>query len=263
MNQIHFLDEILGSVRSDLNIRKKQKPLDTLMVPPEGEFAYLDFTSPFRESDFVLIAEIKRASPSKGWLNKEMDFVGMAQRYVAGGAGVISVLTEPEFFHGSLDDLAAVKQNISLPVLRKDFIIDPYQVYESRFFGADALLLIASILGENELKELIELTHALGMSALVETHNEKELGKALNAGALVVGINNRNLADFTVDLKTTLELSRYVPAGVIVISESGISSREQSASLYACGVKGILVGEALVTSEKPEEIIRCLLDLAS
>ena len=254
-----LLGPILTAARRDLEERKRERPLKELENGLKGLPATLNFAAALRKNKFGVIAEIKTASPSKGWLRQDLDIAELARSYVRGGACAISVLTESRYFKGSLENLTTVRDTVSLPVLRKDFILEPYQVYESRRYGADSLLLIAGILAPELLRDLLELTQQLGMTALVEVHNEGDLKRALETGARVIGINNRNLADFSVDLGTTLRLLPLVPPGVLVISESGVSTKKQAGRLRAAGVNGILVGEALVTSSNPEEKIRELL----
>jgi indole-3-glycerol phosphate synthase len=176
-----------------------------------------------------------------------------------GGAAAISVLTEPEFFRGSLEDLRAARQATDLPLLCKDFILDPFQIYQARAYGADAVLLIAAILSLPELSLLIQVAHSLGMAALVEVHNEEEARKALAAEAALIGINNRDLRDFSVTLETTLRIRPLIPSAVPVVSESGIRSREDVLALQEVGVNAILVGESLVTAPDPVAKIKELL----
>ncbi|MDO8635283.1 MAG: indole-3-glycerol phosphate synthase TrpC, partial [Dehalococcoidia bacterium] len=214
-----------------------------------------------------IIAEIKRASPSKGPLNPNLDVAQLAKAYKRGGAVAISVLTEPTFFKGSFADLETARKASGLPVLRKDFILEPVQVYEARSHGADAVLLIVAItsvgasrqVGTVPLRGLRELAASLGMAALVEVHNELEMQQALESGATLIGINNRNLVDFTVDINTTFKLRTLIPQGVTVVSESGISTPAHIARLRDAGVNAVLIGEALVTSKDPEQRLRGLL----
>ena len=252
-----ILDKIVASTREALAERKRPlAELDEMMArqsPPR------DFAAALSGKGIRLIAEVKRASPSKGDLSPDLDASSLARTYRAAGAAAISVLTEAEHFKGSLDDLAAVRQAVDLPLLRKDFILDPYQVYEARARGADAVLLIAAILSDADMLSLLEETRFMGMEALVEVHSQKELRRALAVGPRVVGINNRNLADFSVDLETTLKLRPLIPGGVMVVSESGIHSREDVLRLEQAGVHAILVGEALVTSPDPAAKIAQLL----
>ena len=251
-----IIDQIVASVRQELAERKQQKPLRELECLVDKYGTPRDFPGALRGEGVKLIAEIKRASPSKGWLRPDLDVAMLARSYARGGAAAISVLTEPGWFKGSLADLAAVRQVTHLPLLCKDFILDPYQVYEARAHGADAVLLIMAILSLAELSALIKIAHGLGMAALVEVHSEPEVKMALSARASPIGINNRNLADFSVDLGTTLKLRPLIPPDVIVVSESGIKSYADIATLQAAGVNAVLVGETLVTSPDPESKLR-------
>ncbi|MEI6126964.1 MAG: indole-3-glycerol phosphate synthase TrpC [Pseudomonadota bacterium] len=198
-----------------------------------------------------IIAEVKKASPSKGIIRERFIPVEIARDYEAHGAVAVSVLTEKKFFLGNLDYIPAIKKNISLPVLRKDFIVDPYQIYEARAFEADALLLIAGVLTGDQLKEFLQLVKILFLSALVEIHTRDELATALDAGASIIGINNRNLSTFTTNIKTTLELIADIPDDVIVVSESGINSADDILILKKAGVDAFLIGEALMRDESP------------
>jgi len=254
-----ILDDIVDSVRQKLVEKKRQVPLAELEHSSDSHDAPRDFHGELQGEGIKLIAEIKRASPSRGRLRPELDVAVLAHSYAQGGAAAISVLTEPTFFEGSLADLATARQAIDLPLLRKDFVLDPYQVYEARAHGADAVLLIASILAHSQLAELIEVAQRLGMSALVEVHTETEVGKALAARARLISINNRNLADFSVDLNTTFKLLSLLPPQVVVVSESGIKSPADVLALQKAGVGAILVGETLVTSTDPESKIRELM----
>ncbi|MCL0089810.1 indole-3-glycerol phosphate synthase TrpC [Dehalococcoidia bacterium] len=219
--------------------------------PGEDAFSLL------RASFLKLIAEVKRASPSKGLLAPNIDAATFARTYEEAGAAAVSVLTESEYFRGSLTDLESVRAAVGLPILRKDFILDPYQVYEARAHGADAVLLIVGILSPVELRSLLETTHSLGMTALVEIHDREELEQVLAIDPEIIGINNRNLADFGVSLETTVQLRLLVPG--LVVSESGIHTRDDVVKLEDAGVDAILVGEALVSSPDPARKIRELL----
>ncbi|HJX70116.1 MAG TPA: indole-3-glycerol phosphate synthase TrpC [Dehalococcoidia bacterium] len=236
--------------------RKQKTPLIKLKRSVDKCGAPRDFEGALRGEGVKLIAEIKRASPSKGLLCPNLDVATLARSYARGGASAISVLTESAFFKGSLADLATAHQVTHLPLLCKDFILDPYQVYEARACGADAILLITAILSLSELSALIEVTHGLGMVALVEVHNEPEVKKALDAKANLIGINNRNLADFSVDLTTTLKLRPLIPPHITVVSESGIKSKADISILQAVGINAVLVGEVLVSSPDPEAKLR-------
>ena len=198
-----------------------------------------------------IIAEVKRASPVKGLLCSDFDPVRLARAYQRGGAGAISVITENKYFKGDPTYISQVKKYTELPILRKDFILNEYQVFESRVLNADAVLLIVSILDQYMLRRLVNLAADLGMAALVEVHNKEELKQAIDAGAEVVGINNRNLKTFSVTLSTTIELAGDIPKDTLVVSESGITSREDILLLEQAGVDAALVGENLVRSKDP------------
>jgi indole-3-glycerol phosphate synthase len=211
----------------------------------------LDFAVALRGDRVRLIAEVKKASPSKGIICPDFNPVNIAKTYAANGAAAISVLTEPKYFQGSLDYLRDIKKALAakpLPLLRKDFIFDPYQIYEARAYGADCLLLIVAMLSPVQLAELMQLSRQLGMMNLVEVHNTSELEIALHSGATVIGINNRDLNSFKVDLKTTSKLRPLIPADRLVVSESGIKTRKDMRQLQEWGVNAALIGEALMTS---------------
>jgi indole-3-glycerol phosphate synthase len=247
-----ILDDILHYKRTEELPRRKRKQAEamlraqaTLASPP------LDFAAALARPGVSLIAEIKRASPSRGLLRPRFDVAELAQTYVGNGAAAISVLTDARFFQGRPDYLVTARAAMqglgqNVPILRKDFIIDPYQVYEARALGADALLLIVAVLSDRQLRDLLSLTHRLGMQALVEVHNEAELERALVVEPRIIGINNRELATFRVDLETTFRLRPHVPADVVVVSESGIHTRADVQRLADAGVDAILVGTALV-----------------
>jgi indole-3-glycerol phosphate synthase len=193
-----------------------------------------------------VIAEVKKASPSAGLLAADFDPPSLAKAYEEGGAAALSVVTDEQFFQGNIAWLAALRPLVGLPLLRKDFIIDPLQVLESRAAGADAILLIAAVLDRDELLELLETAAGQGLECLVEVHNEEELEKVLSTPAAIIGINNRNLKDFTVSLETTLRLRKLIPEDRLIVSESGIDRHEQLVRLGAAGVHGVLVGTSLV-----------------
>lgn len=255
-----YLDKILESTGYRVAESMAKMPLGkleslVLTLPP-----CRGFMQSIKGSSFGLIAEIKRASPSRGSLAPGLDTRQQALLYQKGGAAALSVLTEPSFFKGSLEDLNIAHEASTLPLLRKDFILEPYQLYEARAGHADAILLIASLLVQEELEILLEECKHLGMDALVEVHTREEVDTALGAGSKLIGINNRNLKDFSVDVDTTYKLLPHIPSDIIVVSESGIKGKEDARRLKEAGVKAILVGEALVLSPHPEEKIRELLD---
>ena len=258
-----FLDRLVASTLEYLPQRKALRPLEEMKRLADGQRPARDFVGALRgegRARIRLIAEVKRASPSKGMLCPSLDAPALARQYERAGAAAVSVLTEPRYFLGSLDDLTEVRAAVDVPLLRKDFTLDPYQVYEARACGADAILLIAAMLSQDQLAHLLDVTHGLGMAALVEIHDEEELERAAAAGPGVIGINNRNLVNFTVDLETTLRLRRLVPGGTALVSESGIHTRTDVQRLARAGVDAILVGEALVTSADPAASVRELLE---
>jgi indole-3-glycerol phosphate synthase len=206
-----------------------------------------------------IIAEVKRASPSKGLIRPDFDPVALAREYEDNGAGAISVLTEERFFQGSLSHLEQIRSAVSVPVLRKDFMLDPYQLVEAKSFGADAVLFIAALLGGTLLRDLREQASELSLDALVEVHTEEELEAALAAGAQVVGINNRDLKTFEVSLSTTERLAPLVPAGTLAVCESGIDSLEQIRRVEELGIHVFLIGESLMRAAKPGKKLRELL----
>lgn len=246
-----ILDEIVESTKKSLMERKARTPQAVLEAAMAGREPPRDFAKALAREPINLIAEVKRASPSKGVLRPDLDACSLARIYRESGAAAISVLSEPGHFLGSLADLQAVHNEVGLPVLCKDFIVDRYQIYEARGHGADAVLLIAAILSQHELQSLLDSARSLSISALVEVHDSDDLMRALSLSPRIIGINNRNLADFSVDLETTLSLRPLIPSGVLVVSESGISTRQDVLVLQEAGVHAILVGEALVTSPDP------------
>ncbi len=249
-----LLESIVAHKREELAGWKAAMPQARLEKMAIQQTPPLDFAAALQRPGVSLIAEVKRASPSRGLLRPELDPGQLAVTYVEGGAAAISVLTDERFFQGSLSDLVAVKAALrqvgrEAPVLRKDFILDVYHVYQARACGADAVLLIAAILEAEELANLLALTRELGMEALVEVHCEEELNRVLPLGPAIVGVNNRDLQDFSVDLATTVRLRPHIPCSIILVSESGIHSRADVERLARAGVDAILVGEALVTAE--------------
>lgn len=196
-----------------------------------------------------IIAEIKKASPSKGLICKDFNPIEVARVYEDNGASAISVLTEKRYFQGDSKYISMVRKEVKLPLLRKDFILDPYQIYETRLMGADAMLLIVSILDDDQLKDFISISRELGMDCLVEVHNNSEMDRALGSGCSIIGINNRDLTTFKIDIRTTLELIKKVPDNRIVVSESGIEKREDILLLKEAGVHAFLIGEALMRED--------------
>jgi indole-3-glycerol phosphate synthase len=258
----NFLDEILLKKRKEIELFKKEKPLNIVYEKIKDNMPKVkDFKKALTSKKINIIAEIKKASPSKGYLFKNMDIIEYAKTYEKAGAVAISVLTEQNFFKGSLDDLIKVKSNVDIPILRKDFIIDVYQIFESRFKGVDSILLIADILEKNDLNEFLDICKTLGLHALVEAHSVEALQKAVDADADIIGINNRSLKDFSVDINTTKKVAQLIPEDKIIVSESGIFEKEDIKFLLDSNVKTFLIGEAIIKSEDPFQKIRSLQDL--
>jgi indole-3-glycerol phosphate synthase len=246
-----ILDKIVADVKIDLAGKKKLVSLAEMKKRASMQPPPLDFAGALRSNKVRLIAEVKKASPSKGIICPDFNPVNIAKIYADNGAAAISVLTEPKYFLGSPDYLLDIKKALAakpLPLLRKDFIFGTYQVYEARAYGADCLLLIVAILSPAQLSELLQLSQQLGMMNLVEVHNTAELEIALNSGAPVIGINNRDLNTFKVDLKTTSTLRPLIPIDRLVVSESGIKTLKDMEKLQEWGVNAALIGEALMTS---------------
>jgi indole-3-glycerol phosphate synthase len=250
------LDEIIDGVRADLAVRVARLPLDELQ-------SRVRLVEPARDALGVLsagggvkvIAEVKRSSPSKGALAMIADPAGLAADYAAGGASLISVLTEERRFGGTLEDLAAVRAAVEIPVLRKDFVLSDYQLWEARAYGADAILLIVAALDQPTLVGLRENAESLGMTALVEVHDEAETDRAVDAGSLVIGINARNLKTLEVDRGTFARLAPLIPAGVIKVAESGVRGPQDVVDYSQAGADAVLVGESLVTGGRPREAV--------
>ncbi len=254
-----MLDKIIARKREQVEQRKKAVPLTYLQERIAGQEPALDLAPALKGDHIRLIAEVKQASPSRGVLSLKFNPTELARTYAEGGAAAISVLTEENYFSGRIEHLAAIKEAVGLPLLRKDFIFDNYQVYESRAYGADALLLIAGILSQGQLNELVSLSHSVGLRCLVEVHSEGEVERAVLSEAKIIGINNRDLNTFVVDINTTRRLRPLVPEEKIVASESGIKSRKDIEKLRKWGVHAVLIGEALVTANDVRAKIKELL----
>ena len=259
-----ILKKIVANKRREVERQKLDDPLAELRrrIESEGRPAPLNLAGSLMGDEVRVIAEIKKASPSKGLLRQDFDPAALAEAYAENGAAAVSVLTDADYFQGSISHIEEVRRGLgshSLPILRKEFIVDPYQVYETRVCGADALLLIVSVLTAAELGDLMSLAGELWLQCLVEVHDEDELAIALDAGAEIVGINNRNLHTFVTDLSVTERLVSLVPAGKIVVSESGIDTRDDVIRVGRAGVHAVLVGEALVTAADPGERLRGLM----
>lgn len=264
----HILNQIVWHKQREVAQRQKKQPLAALENQLSTASSPRDFLLPLWHcpSKFSLIAEVKQASPSKGVIRADFNPVKIAQAYERGGAACISVLTDQKFFQGSFDHLRAIRQSVSLPLLCKDFIIDLYQIYLARVAGADAILLIAAILSDQNLQEFLQITHSLGMNALVEVHTLAELDRVLALKKVrFVGINNRNLEDFTVDLITTQQLmaqrrEQLNRLGITIVSESGLQTATDLDFVAEAGVHAVLIGESLI---KQTDIEQGLLSLLS
>ncbi len=257
-----ILDEIIAKTKEDLKKREKEYSMDWLgrslafnARAPRPVIPHLKATE---EEPYRIISEVKKASPSKGVIREDFDPVAIAQAYERGGANAISILTEPHYFQGHLDYLAEIRRYVGIPLLRKDFIVSKYQLVEALVYGADFVLLIAKALSRKELKELLNYTRHLGMEALVEIHDKKDLTKAIFAGADIIGINHRNLETFEMDMELSYKLIPLIPNNKIIVAESGIYEHGQLEDLSKAGVDAFLVGESLMRQDDVESALRCL-----
>ena len=245
-----ILDELAAHARERVAAAKKEKPLEEMrrqaLSLPKGDFA---FENALKKPGVSFICECKKASPSKGIIAPDFPYLEIAKEYEAAGADCISVLTEPKWFLGSDRYLREIALSVSLPCLRKDFTVDAYMIYEAKLLGASAVLLICSLLGEDALRAHIGLCDELGLSALVEAHDGEEVGLALRAGARMIGVNNRNLKDFSVNFENTAQLRSLIPANVLYVAESGVKSPEDAAALKAIGADAVLIGEMLMRAK--------------
>lgn len=255
-----ILDEIIRRVRVELIRRRRDWPAEALRSRSLFDAPRRGFRHALQAPGRRIIAEVKRASPSQGLIRAAFDPITLAESLAASGACALSVLTEEHFFQGSLGYLEDIRARVSLPLLRKDFVVDGYQLLEARSFGADAVLLIAAVLDRARLRELYEEAVLLGLDVLVEVHREEELRWALDAGATLIGINNRDLRTFEVSLETSARLAPLVPRDVTVVCESGIAGAEDIRRLEALGVRCFLVGEALMRCADPGAKLRELLE---
>lgn len=257
-----ILDTLATASRQRAEAAKK-----IISISQMEEMAYKAFEGGSRKCDFSFekaisspgisfICEVKRASPSKGMIAPDFPYREIAQEYEDAGADAISVLTEPDYFLGKGEYLTEISRSVSLPLLRKDFTVDPYQIFEAKVLGASAVLLICALLDTEKLKEYMKICDSLGLSALVEAHDQKELHSALSAGARMIGVNNRNLKTFEVDFENSIRLRGLVPAGTAFIAESGIQTAEDVKRLYQAGVNGVLIGESLMRSPDKKAILQ-------
>ncbi|HPJ01750.1 MAG TPA: indole-3-glycerol phosphate synthase TrpC [Candidatus Limiplasma sp.] len=258
-----ILSELAAHARKRVEAAKQEKPLEAIraqaLALPKGDFR---FEKALRQPRAALICEVKKASPSKGVIDAEFDYLAIARDYQAGGADCISCLTEPKWFLGSDEIFADIRKAVTLPMLRKDFTVDEYQLYESTLLGADAVLLICALLDTRTIARYLGICEALGISALVETHDAAEIGSAVRAGARLIGVNNRNLKDFSVDFSNAESLRRLVPETAVFVAESGVQSPADVAALRQAGAGAVLVGEALMRAENRQEMLQQFLEAA-
>ena len=245
-----ILDELAESARARVEEAKKNSSASEIkekaLSMPKGSF---EFEKALKKSDITFICECKKASPSKGLIAPYFPYLQIAKEYEAAGADCISVLTEPTRFLGSDEYLKEIAASVSIPCIRKDFTVDEYMIYEAKLLGAKAVLLICSILSEEQIKDYIEICDTLGLSALVEAHNEDEIQMAIRAGARIIGVNNRNLKDFSVDTNNSARMRELVPEDIVFVSESGVQSSEDIQQLREIGADSVLIGETLMRAE--------------
>lgn len=254
-----ILDQIITSRRKQVELLKAQQTIGEFERQiEESKLGYYSFKDALhaKEKQINIIAEVKKASPSKGLICKEFNPIKIAKAYEMGGAAAISVLTEPSFFQGRNEYLTQIKENVKLPLLRKDFVIDEIQIYEARAIGADGILLIVAALTDQELKAYLQKANELGLDALVETHDEEEVKRALEAGAEIIGVNNRDLRNFEVRLETSEKLSRLIPKDKVFVSESGVHTKEDVRRLKKIGANALLIGESVVKVADPVSALR-------
>lgn len=252
-----ILDKIVKFKKVEIEKRKKFTPLESFLDEIRKEKR--DFKKALKKGDISIIAEIKRHSPSKGLLRDKFDHNSIAKQYEKGGASAISILTDAKFFWGHNKNLIDVKKEVKLPLLRKEFIIDEYQIYESAYIGADAILLIARILKLKKLVKFLDLAKKLNMTCLVEVHTKEELQKVIATSAEIIGINNRNLENFQTSIEKSLNLKKSIPERFITVSESGIKKREDIVTLEEAGFDAVLIGETLIKQQDIEKKLKELL----
>ena len=260
MKEKTILDTLADAARARVEENKKKKPMEVLKK--EAKSLAADTGFPFEKTlaapGISVICEVKKASPSKGLIAVDFPYLEIARQYERAGASAISVLTEPEYFLGSDDYLREIAREVSIPVLRKDFTVDEYQIYEAKVLGADAILLIAAILSEEKIKEFYDLAKSLEIDCLVEVHNEKELKKVVACGCDIIGINNRNLKTFDVDLNTTSKLAPLIPYEAVLVSESGMKDENDMKNVKEQGADAVLIGETFMRSDYIKETMKQL-----
>ncbi len=252
-----ILEQLAGHAKERVEKAKIDKSLEETkaeaLALPRGNF---EFEKSLRKADITFICECKKASPSKGIIAEDFDYLQIAKDYERAGANCLSVLTEPKWFLGKDDYLKEIASEISIPCIRKDFTVDEYMIYEAKILGAKAVLLICAILNEEQIKEYIHICDTLGISALVEAHDEEEVKVALKAGARIIGVNNRNLKDFSVDTGNSRRLRELIPRNVIFVSESGIQNADDIQELRKAGVDAVLIGETLMRADDKSSKLR-------
>lgn len=253
---MNILEQIVSATRLRVARQKLKEPKPVCCAPKKLPPFMLE--DALRKPEISFICEVKKASPSKGIIAPQFPYLKIARQYELAGAAAISVLTEPDFFLGCDRYLEEIRNEIALPVLRKDFVIDPYQIKQAYALGADAVLLICAILDEKQMRDYIQLADSLGLSCLVEAHDEEELAMAVNAGARIVGVNNRNLKTFEVDTANSIRLRRLAPPDILFVSESGISSPQDIALLRDNGIDAVLIGETLMRAEDKKQTLAAL-----
>lgn len=252
-----ILNKIANSTKKRVKLEKEKVPLEKMKDMAKNIDTNFDFTfeKALKKDGVSFICEVKKASPSKGIISSDFDYIKIAKEYEKVGASCISVLTEPEFFKGDNVYLKEIRSAVEIPLLRKDFIIDEYQIYQSKTLGANAVLLICALLDTKTIEQYIKVCNSLGLCAVVEVHDEKEVQSALSANARIIGVNNRNLKDFTVDINNSLKLRNLVPSDVTFISESGIKTAKDIEKLSQNAVDAVLIGEALMRAENKKEML--------
>ena len=262
-DRVTVLDEILDGVRADLAERQRRVSLEQLKEMADRAPSPRDGTAALKADGVSVIAEVKRASPSRGSMAEIADPAALATAYESGGARVISVLTEKRRFNGSLDDLAAVRKAVNVPLLRKDFVVSSYQLWEARAYGADLVLLIVAALEQSALVSLVERAESIGLVPLVEIHAEAELERAVDAGAKVIGVNARDLTTLRLDRRTVTGMLPRIPEGIVKIAESGVRGPHDLLAYAAAGADAVLVGESLVTGKDPRAAVADLVTAAN
>lgn len=256
---MNILEEILEYKRQEIVFAKKTIPVEQLKDMPHFSRQSFSLQKALGGKDIAVIAEIKKASPSKKVIREDFDPLEIARKYVSGGASALSVLTDNKYFQGDIHFIADIRSSVPIPILRKDFIIDSYQLAEAKAFGADAVLLIAAALKPERMRDLFNEAIALGLECLVEVHKIRELNIINLIPAKIIGINNRDLSNFTIDISTTIRVASRIPKDIIVVSESGITSRADIDKLNAHGISAVLVGESLMRAHNPGEALHALL----